>query len=91
MEALAVRLLFVGPMLYIGLSMAIDPACFMTFLGMFAQALRTFEQRLRGPRWQGWKIEPESVDVSAGTLTALRITGMAIVACSVLVGAGIVE
>jgi len=90
-EALVARLLFVGPLLYIGLSMAVEPAGFMTFLGMFARALRTFEQRLRGPGWQRWMFDPEPVDVSASGRNAVRITGMAIIAFAVLVGAGLVE
>ncbi len=78
------RLSILGPLLYIGLWMTINPAGFMTFAAMFASALHTFGQRLHGFSWQEPLHEPDPVSISSGTRNAVRFTGVFLAACALL-------
>jgi hypothetical protein len=78
------RLCFAGPLLYIGLSMVMDPQCFMTFTAAFAQALRTFERRFDA---SAPPLAP--LDTSVRTPVLLRVAGVAVCLFALLVITGI--
>jgi hypothetical protein len=88
--ALLTRLCFSGPLLYIGLSMAIDPKGFVALVEVLSHTLRRFEQRLHGPDWKEPFREPLPVNATPRARIAVRLTGVvfAIFALVVLVGAG---
>lgn len=76
--ALLARLCFSGPLLYIGLSMAIDPKGFVTLVEILSHTLRRFEQRLHGPDWKEPFREPPSVNVTPQARITVRLTGVAL-------------
>ena len=82
------RLCVFGPLLYIGLAMAMDPAGFVTCSAMLGRVSRTFHHRLHGLHWQEPLWEPDSVGVSGKTLLAVRLAGLALAACAFLIIAG---
>ena len=87
-EALLTRLCAGGPLLFLGLMMAIDPDGIAQSLGGLAGALRELEDRLQGEL----RPEPqEAVTVSAGVRISVRLAGMAITLCTFLLLAGIVD
>jgi hypothetical protein len=88
---LLVRLCFSGPLLYIGLTMAMDPAGFVNSSAMLAGVLSTLAHRLRGLHGQEPLYGPGSVDVSGKTRFAVRFVGLALAACALLVLAGFVD
>jgi len=85
-----VRLCYSGPLLYIGLAMALDPAGFVANLGNLMQGIRRFEQHL-----QGWRGQPQMGDVrfpsaSRAVRTAFRMAGVALAVISLLHLTGVV-
>ena len=88
---LFVRLCFSGPLLYIGLVMALDPAWFVTSSARLGRALRAFDNRLRGLHWQEPLWELDSAGESGKTRLAIRFAGLALTACAFLILAGFVN
>lgn len=86
---LLARLVVDGPLVYIGLVMALDPAGFVRHTGMIAVALRNFEHRLQGRESQEWWREQETVPAGRVTLLGLRTVGWGLVASAFLHLAGI--
>ena len=79
-----VRLCYSGPLLYIGLAMALDPAGFLANLGNLMQGIRRFEQHL-----QGWRGQPQMDDArfppaSRAVRTAFRMGGVALALVALL-------
>ena len=85
-----VRLCLSGPVLYIGLAMALDPDGFAAMLGNMARELRNFEQRMREPRWQSPMRETDSFTVSETMRVVFRMAGTALAIFAVLHLAGII-
>lgn len=85
-----VRLCLSGPVLYIGLAMALDPDGFVAILGNMARELRNLEQRMREPRWQAPMRETDSFTVSVRMRVAFRMAGTALAIFAVLHLAGII-
>ena len=83
-ETIFLRLCFSGPLLYIGLSMAIDPLSFVKSVQMLACALRTFEHRLHGFQWREQSLQPDSGQISPRTGIAVRCAGVAVAVCALL-------
>jgi hypothetical protein len=79
-----VKLCSCGPLLFIGLLMAIDPASIARLSGMVAHALQNFEHGLRGFPWQERLRESDEAEVSKAGRIALRFTGLALAACAIL-------
>jgi len=86
---LFVRLCLAGPLLYIGLVIAIDPASLERWAEAGAHELRTFEQRLKGGQWQEPLPEPGSVHCSPSARNAVRIAGLVLAAFAFLHLAGL--
>ena len=84
-----VRLCLAGPLLYIGLVIAIDPASLVRWAEALAHALRTFEQRLKGVQWREPLPEPGSVHVSPTARNGMRLAGLVITAFAFLHLAGL--
>jgi hypothetical protein len=84
------RLCLLGPLLYVGLSMAIDPKGFVTFLEMLSHTLRNFEHRFYGPDWRERFQQPDVVRVSPKARIAMRFIGIVLAVFSLvaLVGTG---
>jgi hypothetical protein len=78
------RLCVCGPLLCVGLLLAIDPASVFRLSGMLAHALQTFEHGLRGFPWLHHFREPEEAKISAAWRIALRLIGFVLVACAIL-------
>jgi hypothetical protein len=86
---LLVRFFLSGPVLYIGLVMALDPAGFLRSLGMASVAIRNFENRLHGREQQEWWREMEPVPEGGAAHPGLRTVGWFLVATAFLHLAGI--
>ena len=84
-----VRLCLCGPLLYIGLVIAIDPASLAKWAEALAHALRTFEQRLKEVQWQEPLREFGSVHVSPSARNAVRFAGLVLAAFAFLHLAGL--
>ena len=84
-----VRLCLCGPLLYIGLVMAMDPASLAKWAEALAHALRAFEQRLKGIQWQEPLREFGPVHVSATAQNAVRFAGLVLTAFAFLHLAGL--
>ena len=82
--AILQRLCVCGPLLFIGLLMAIDPASIARLSEMVARALHNFEHGLRGFPWQERLHEPEASSVSVAWRITLRLIGFVLVACAIL-------
>ncbi len=74
------RLWIDGPLLYIGLTMAMDPAGLAKLLESLVRGLRTFEQRLNGVQWQAPLPESASVQFSPTARNAVRFAGLVVTA-----------
>jgi hypothetical protein len=61
-----VKLCFFGPVLYLGLLMAIDPASTARLLETFIRGMHNFEHALRRFPWQEPLRERKQADVSEG-------------------------
>lgn len=85
-----VRLCLSGPVMYVGLAMALDPDGFVAMLGNMARELRNFEQRLREPGWQAPMREVDSLAVTSRARLAFRMAGTALAVVAVLHLAGII-
>jgi hypothetical protein len=85
-----VRLCLSGPVMYIGLAMALDPDGFVAMLGNMARELRNFEQRMREPRWQAPIREADSIAVTGRMRLAFRVAGIVLAVFAVLHLAGII-
>jgi len=81
------RFCFCGPLLYIGLLMAIDPASFVRVAETLSRELRTFEHRIRGLQW-GPFLEPQSIHVSPRARKGVRFAGLVLSLFAVLLLAG---
>ena len=81
---LFVRLCVAGPLLYIGLAIAIDPASLERWAEALAHELHAFEQRLKGIQWQEPLPGPGSVHCSPSARNAVRIAGLVITAFAFL-------
>ena len=90
-ELMLVRLCLSGPLMYIGLAMALDPDGFIAMLGNVMRNIRNFEQHMREPRWQGPMRETDSIVASAGMRVCFRMAGGALAVVAVLHLAGIVS
>jgi hypothetical protein len=84
-----VRLCVAGPLLYIGLVMAIDPASLVRSLDALVHVVRTFEQRRNGLQWQEPLPESGPVYCSPAVLRAVRLAGLVLTACAFLHLAGL--
>ena len=73
-----------GPLLYIGLMLAIDPASILRLSRMTVHALHNFKHAWRGFPLQGWLREPELADLSKMGRIGVRLTGVILAACAVL-------
>lgn len=79
-----VRLCYAGPLLYIGLAMALDPAGFVANLGNLEQGIRSFQQNqqgLRGRPPQGATSQPSA---SRTVNAAFRVAGTALAVIALL-------
>jgi len=79
-----VRLLYSGPLLYLGLAMALDPAGFISALGNLEQGIRRFDQHLQGLRGQPLIGEVRFPPVTPGVRAAFRIAGAALALIALL-------
>jgi hypothetical protein len=79
-----VRLCSCGPLLFIGLLMAIDPASVARLSEMLVRGRHNFGHGLRGFSWQERLCEPEEAKVSKAERIALRLAGLVLTACAVL-------
>ena len=86
-----VRLCLSGPLIYIGLSMALDPDGFVAGLSNLMRGIRNFEHQMREPRWQGPMREADSIVASVGLRACFRVAGAALAAIAELHLAGIVS
>ena len=86
---LFVRLCLCGPLLYIGLVIAIDPASLERSAEALAHELRTFEQRLKGVQWQEPLPESGSVHCSPSARNVVRLAGLVLIAFAFLHLAGL--
>jgi hypothetical protein len=84
-----VRLCLSGPLLYIGLLMAVEPASLGRSAEALAHVLRTFEQRLKGVQCQEPLPESGSVYCSPAVLKAVRLSGLILIAFAFLHLAGL--
>lgn len=84
-----VRLCLCGPLLYIGLVIAIDPASLERSAEALARVLRTFEQRLKGVQWQDPLAESGSVHCSPTARNVVRLAGLVLTAFAFLHLAGL--
>ncbi len=85
-----VRLCYSGPLLYIGLSMALHPDGFVAGLSNLIRGIRNFEQQIREPGWQGPMRETDVITVSSSTRAAFQMAGAALAVTAVLHLAGII-
>lgn len=79
---IAAILLFSGPLFYIGLLMAVDPAGIPTLSQWLLRVLRHFVQRLRG--FPSEVVEPEYTDVSRRVRRAFRFAGVALLVIAIV-------
>ena len=83
------RLCVCGPLLYIGLLMAIDPASIVRLSEMVARALHNFEHGLRGFPWREHFQEFEQAKISEAWRIGVRLIGLVLAACAILFLAGV--
>jgi hypothetical protein len=83
-ELMLVRLCLSGPLIYIGLSMALNPEGFVAVLGNVMRSIRNFEQALREPRWQAPMRGPDTLTISGRTRAAFRAAGTAVALIALL-------
>jgi hypothetical protein len=84
-----VKLCSCGPLLYVGVLLAIDPASVVRLSGMVARGLHQLGHGLRGFPWPQGGRELEEPGVSAAWRLAVRFIGLALAACAVLYLTGV--
>ncbi len=85
-----IRLCYAGPLLYIGLAMALDPAGFVAGLGNLEQGIRNFQQSLQSMRREPLAGETATPVVSRFTSVAFRTAGALLAAVSLLHLVGVI-
>ena len=80
---IAAILLFSGPLFYIGLLMAVDPAGIPTICQWLVRVFRHFLQRLDGLPSE--IVEPEDTDVSRRVRRVFRFAGLALLLIAIVV------
>jgi len=85
-----VRLCYAGPLLYIGLAMALDPAGFVRLLSNLARGIRSFQQQLQGLRGQPLPGEGAPFAVSRGGRMVFQLAGAALALVALLHLMGVV-
>jgi hypothetical protein len=80
---IAAILVFSGPLFYIGLLMAVDPAGIPTLAQWLLRVFRHFVHRLRGLSAE--LVEPEYPDLSRKAKRVVRITGVALLVFAIVV------
>ena len=81
---LLIRLCFFGPILYLGLLMAINPEEIIRFPKYFASELEQFRDALRGTQWSQPSAEPDSIKDSSGNRALIKAIGLTLVIICVL-------
>ena len=91
-QALLQRLYFAGPLLYVGLVMAVDPVGFVGIFRALTEAVRDLDLNLRSGRldlrrqqWLATARNPVAGDVA----NAIRLTGAVLSAAAFLILAGL--
>jgi hypothetical protein len=84
LDHLAAMFFFSGPLFYIGLLMAIDPAGIPTLYQWLLRVFRHCLRRLSGLPPEAI-IEPERTDISRRVQRALRYTGVALLVLAVVI------
>ena len=82
---LAARVSLSGPLIYIGLIMALDPSGFAGILRQVGYVITTLPQRMHGMRLQ----EPAWPEISGLARRAFRITGATLIGVAVMHLAGL--
>ena len=80
---IAAILFFSGPLFYVGLLLLIDPVGIAALPVLLARALRNFHRALGGLPAEA---EPETAGPSHRRRKSLRLAGLALVVCGLLVG-----
>jgi len=80
LPSVLMKLFSYGPVLYLGLLLAIDPAKVGRLAEMVIHAENTFQHQLRGIPWQHRWHGPEEVNVSKAWRVAIRFTGLTLAA-----------
>ena len=84
LDHLAAIFLFSGPLFYIGLLMAVDPAGIPTLYQWLLRVFRHPEQRLGGLPSEEI-VEPEYTDISRRARRVLRFAGVALLVLAIVV------
>lgn len=82
------RLCAAGPLLFLGLMVALDPGGMITSINSLARGLRALDYRRQGFRWPAG---PELVSVPETVRTLMRGVGIALSVFAFLALAGIVN
>ena len=80
---IAAILVFSGPLFYVGLLMAVDPAGIPTLSQWLVHLFRRFVQRLSGR--QSEMVEPRYAEISRRTRRILRLTGVGLLVFAIVV------
>jgi hypothetical protein len=72
--ALATRISLAGPVLYVGLSMALGPSGFVAWLQKLAHFLH--ERSVKAFQLRRFRLRPHFIPATEGTCRALRFTGV---------------
>ena len=80
---IAAILVFSGPLFYVGLLMALDPAGIPTLSQWLAHLVRRFVQRLSGRHTE--IVEPRYTEISRRTRRILRLTGVGLLVFAIVV------
>jgi len=89
--SLVSRFCLSGPLLYIGLSMALDPGGFIRSLENLTHVLRTFEQHFQAFQRRGPQPEVQLWGVTVAMKTSFRYAGAGLSFLALLHLAGIVN
>jgi hypothetical protein len=84
LDHLAAIFLFSGPLFYIGLLMAVDPAGIPTLYQWLLRVFRHFVQRFGGLPSEEI-VEPEYTDISRRAWRVLRLAGLALLVFAIVV------
>jgi hypothetical protein len=84
LDHLAAIFLFSGPLFYIGLLMAVDPAGIPTLYQWLLRVFRHFVQRLGGVPSEEI-VEPEYTDISRRMRRVLRSAGVALLVFAIVI------
>ena len=82
---LAAILFFSGPLVYLGLFMAVDPAAIAALPRLLVRAFKNFGRTLSGLPSGEANPEAESGDISRRLRTALRLVGVVLLLFAVVV------